>query len=122
MKEVRLDRDSVCAADDVDPHAQLIEVADQETFEALVLRISNSGYLARIAGGKATWLAEADGKPVAIVAQQWRKPEFLQSQPQAIPQVLHFRYRAQADPWKILRDHAFGQASLGRRLFKRIAG
>lgn len=122
MKEVRIDRDSVCAADDVDPHAEVIRVSADETFEALLRRISSSGYLASIAGGQATWVAEADGKPVAVIAQQWRKPEFLQSGSQTISQVLHFRYRAQADPWKVLREHSFGQTSLGRRLFRRIAG
>jgi hypothetical protein len=35
-----------------------------------------AGYLARIAGGKATWIVET-GKPVAVVAQQWKSPKFL---------------------------------------------
>ena len=122
MKEVRLDRDSVHAADDFESHSELLRVPSYANMRTLLQRVSDTGYLASIYGGKATWVAVADGKPVAIVAQQWRKPEFIEPGSHKLPSEVHFRYRAQTDPWRVLREFNPARASFVRQLLKLLTG
>jgi hypothetical protein len=70
----------------------------------LVEFVAGSGYLASIAGGKATWVAIADGIPVAVVAQQWNRPQMLEPIATAVPAAVHFIYRAQEDPGRVLTE------------------
>lgn len=76
--EIVIWRDSVAAGDDVDaPHQLKIESFVGESLSALVTRIIQSNYLARIAGGKATWILKSGERALAVVAQQWPAPSFL---------------------------------------------
>ncbi|MEO7755566.1 MAG: hypothetical protein ABIS07_03225 [Dokdonella sp.] len=77
--------------------------------EGAIERIVESGYLASISGGKATWSA-VSGFPIAVVAQQWTKPRPVGWQPVETSSVqrkaevihLHFNYHAQLDPETVL--------------------
>ncbi len=102
--KVRINRDSVCAGDDVDSHDRTLELVAVETFDALVARVVAEYALPKIEGGRATWCL-ASRWPIAIVAQEWLAPRVL-------PQIrsvadcaaadgaleLHFTYLAQIDP------------------------
>jgi hypothetical protein len=100
-------RDSVCAGDDIDaPHAKQFAFQAKDTLAEALSAIVETRYLANIAGGEATWIVEAAGKPVAVVAQQWKSPKFLIDPttrvtecitPEA-PRELFFRYWCQIDP------------------------
>jgi hypothetical protein len=76
-KLLNVERESVCAGDDIDaPHTRRFAVAAGASLAEAISEIVVAGYLAPIAGGKATWIVET-GKPVAVVAQQWKSPKFL---------------------------------------------
>jgi hypothetical protein len=102
-----VERDSVCAGDEVDaPHAKRFPFQPKDTLAEVLSAIVETRYLANIASGKATWIVEATGKPVAVVAQQWKSPKFLIDPttlvtdciiPEA-PRGLFFRYWCQIDP------------------------
>jgi hypothetical protein len=104
---LNVERDSVCAGDDVDaPHAKQFAFRGGDTLADALSAIVGDGYLANISGGKATWIVEAAGKPVAVVAQQWESAEFLIDSatlltdcitPEA-PKAIFFRYWCQVDP------------------------
>jgi hypothetical protein len=104
---LNVERDSVSAGDDIDaPHAKNFAYQINDTLAEAVTAIVESGYLSKIAGGKATWIVEASDKPVAVVAQQWELPAFL-IEPSTllcdyiIPKVakqLFFRYWCQIEP------------------------
>jgi hypothetical protein len=103
-------RDSVAAADDVHaPHKRMYSFADSLSPLAVVARIVADGYLAKIAGGKATWSA-ASGLPVAVVAQQWGEPRGVALREPAWSDLeqrdgmyrMHFNYHAQRDPEAVL--------------------
>lgn len=107
---IRMTRDSVCMADDVDaPHETFMEVQDDLSMAEIIGLISRSGYLASIAGGMASWSVES-GRPIAVVAQQWAEPKMLvDSGKDGTAQLkvgsslqLHFRYHAQEDPDAVL--------------------
>src|SRR5262249_7279956 len=107
-------RDSVCAGDDCDaPHELKLSVGDN-TLRDVVRELLGKGYLASIAGGRATWILEAS-RPLAVLAQQWEQPRFLVDPEAAIgkyisrdrPPDLRLRYWCQVDPDKVfecLRD------------------
>ncbi len=104
---VQLDRDSVCAGDDVVSHVQPLQVDADATIGALLATIRRMRYLARIDGGQATWLIDAAGPGqgcIGVVAQQWHEARL--TLPAATPLTdllrdppcLYFRYWCQADP------------------------
>ncbi len=107
-------RDSVCMGDDVDaPHELKLPVNQLESIRSVVERLLGMGYLAQIAGGKATWIFQANSRPLAVVAQQWPHPRFVVSpyepaaafRREAAPDF-DFLYWCQADPetvWECLR-------------------
>src|SRR5688572_3624104 len=104
---LNVERDSVCAGDDIDaPHAKRFPFQAKDTLAEALSAIVETGYLANIAGGKATWIVEAAGKAVAVVAQQWKSPKFLidptilvtECITPAIPRALFFRYWCQIEP------------------------
>lgn len=96
-----LTRDSVCAGDDGDaPHERLWPVAPGARWAEVLQAIAQSGYLASIMGGQATWVA-SHGAPLAVLAQQWPAPRMLPGQEEArvaSAARLHFSYRLQLDP------------------------
>ncbi|MCG7519168.1 hypothetical protein [Ruegeria sp. Ofav3-42] len=103
-----LTRDSVAAGDDVSaPHRSVLTVPAPVTGFDLCKAILSRDYLARISGGKATWVVELDEVPVGIIAQQWETPKSVVSDlnPSQNSQV-HCRYLLQQDP-----DTVFAQYS-----------
>jgi hypothetical protein len=101
-----VDRDSVCAGDDADPHQTMLTLPATATLQQLIAAARSVCPLASIAGGHATWLVEI-GRParcVAVIAQQWDEPRLLVADGIASefgangPCSLYFRYGAQRDP------------------------
>ncbi len=114
-----IERDSVCAGDDCDaPHHVSIQVHRKSTLAQVLEIIRNTGYLARITGGCATWIVESD-RPLAVVAEQWTTPRFLivpdtliaTCQTNEGSHRLFFRYWCQVDP-----DRVFDALQAGRPL------
>ena len=106
MFKAHVTRDSVAAADDMDPpHAKTVRVSDASSVETIVLAVIGSYSLPRISGGRATWCLSSS-VPLAVVAQEWDEPRFLPRLPRlaeadgAAPArlELHFSYFAQMDP------------------------
>jgi hypothetical protein len=112
LTTILIDRDSVCAGDDVEAHVRSITVDPGESLEELICRVLASRFLAQIGGGKASWIAIADANPVAVIAQQWSKPAFLEAvRASTMPSRLHFAYHAQRDPDELLESVATGRSS-----------
>lgn len=105
-------RDSVAAGDDVfAPHELKIEIEENETIETTLGEILTRHYLASIQGGKATWIVV--GKTaLAVIAQQWAKPQYLIEKTLRTKDVLDdknewhldFRYWGQADPDEVIES------------------
>lgn len=100
---VNVDRSSVAMGDDAYPHAQRVEMSEGSTIAEAVASLRIRKFLAHIAGGRATWLLEVNGRPAAVIAQQWAEPKFAIDPSTELgslgPEVsLMFRYRAQIDP------------------------
>ncbi|MES2461968.1 MAG: hypothetical protein V4671_15395 [Armatimonadota bacterium] len=106
---VLIDRDSVCAGDDTEPHQTDLRISPSATIADLLALVAQRHYLASISGGKATWLIEVPGLPksvIGVAAQQWNAPRLLI--PSATPlsvlfptdrkPSLFFRYWLQSDP------------------------
>jgi hypothetical protein len=93
---INLTRDSVAMGDDVGaPHAYVLSVPVDCMLAQALQYILNRPYLASIAGGKATWVALLQQKPVAVLAQQWPQPVLLGPDfllPSGVEVQLHFRY------------------------------
>jgi len=93
--------------DDCDaPHEITITISNDESLESVIRRVGSSGYLARISGGKATWIVESGSRALAVVAQQWPVARFLVAADHRVLSVLspdascdlNFIYWCQADP------------------------
>lgn len=104
--KVTIERDSVCAGDDIDaPHARTIRVRPDCTLGEVLDSIRDTRYLAGISGGLATWIVESN-RPLAVVAQQWDSPRFLVAPETRFVdcanlnagRALYFHYWCQADP------------------------
>ena len=108
-------RDSVAMGDDIDaPHEWAVPLPADATVANLVTKILRKGYLARIAGGLATWIVEGR-QPVAVLAQQWREPRWLVDSDMPVTALcrgagranFEIRYWCQVDPDRVyacLRD------------------
>lgn len=112
---IDIDRTSVAMGDDAWPHAERIQAPGAHTLAQVVADILARPYLASISGGKATWILDLDGEPVAVVAQQWDEPRYLVDASQTIrsfgaPVSLMFRYWRQNDP-----DEVFAELAAGRK-------
>ena len=102
--KVRVDRDSVCAGDDTEPHAAVVTIADAESLEMAIRAVIAAYRLPSIAGGQATWCVSCD-VPVAVVTQQAPDPKFLpwvqfvtRCDPPREGLTVYFSYLAQLDP------------------------
>jgi hypothetical protein len=103
-----VDRDSVCAGDDCDPHNASFDTSTDATLAEFVQQAARACPLASIAGGRATWLVdtEGDGKGcIGVLAQQWTAPRFLLPESTTVaqhfgarPPSVYFRYWCQASP------------------------
>ncbi len=112
---IRLDRDSVCAGDDVSSHRQYFGALPTESISTTIQTVLNKGYLASIRGGEAAWQIEViqdqgSATVIGIAAEQWETPKFKIDPstsiktlfPDGIGARLFFRYLQQVDP-----DRAF---------------
>lgn len=113
--KLKLSRESVCAGDDCESHDEVIDINEKQRLEQALTEISNGPYLARIAGGHASWLALAgrDGRMLAVVAQQWDQPKWLVDSRWRLRKIgtsIHFRYYAQVDP-----DELFEECTIAQR-------
>jgi len=100
--KVHVTRDSVCQGDDVDaPHTRQFT----SPYGSSTQEIVESGYLASIEGGYASWVVISN-IPIAVVAQQWPAARLLtlslsdqEKADRANGEItLHFEYHQQADP------------------------
>lgn len=97
-------RDSVAAGDDVTaPHRRAFEFAKGTLLLDALTAISQSGYLANISGGRATWSA-VSGVPLAVIAQEWDCPKNLFQGTEESIDIrnaiihIHFNYHVQINP------------------------
>jgi hypothetical protein len=100
---INVDRSSVAMGDDVSPHAETVDLPESTPIAETVAYLRIRKFLAYIAGGRATWLLEVNGKPAAVIAQQWAEPKFAIDPSDTLGSFgdevsLMFRYRAQIDP------------------------
>ena len=98
--QLRIDRDSVCAGDDVEGHDELRRYEPQMRFGFVVQSILNSNFLPIFEKGTAFWVVSVDQRPIGVVCGKWEKPKFvvdadseLQSQCRGAPSTLYFPYR-----------------------------
>ena len=64
--EIYLNRDSVCAADDIDSHEKIIIVDDSMPPDEIIKTIKELNYLPEIWGGYATWTLSSK-IPIAVL-------------------------------------------------------
>ena len=70
MKKIKLTRESVAMAEDIDaPHIFEIEINPNWTISQILNCIINANYLPTINGGKATW-SVAINEPIAVLSQE----------------------------------------------------
>ena len=74
--EIHLNRDSVCAADDMDSHKTIITLDNSVSVEEILTTIKELDYLPKIWGGCATWTLSSK-IPIAVFAQEWKEPKKL---------------------------------------------
>jgi hypothetical protein len=90
--EIRLTRDSVCAADDVDaPHEDTVTMYTFLDPVALTSHVS-SGYLPTVQGAGHTWDCELNGKVIATISTSKIEPKVSEVVYSAAENHLHFIY------------------------------
>lgn len=98
--KIRVTRDSVCAADDVDaPNERFVDVHSFTEPEAFIQAVTTAYGMPLIQGGKAAWVVLLNGDKIGVAAQEWNTPR-------ASVRDLQFedsnhvflRYHAQSDP------------------------
>lgn len=75
--KVNIERDSVCAADDLQSHNKVNRFSIDEPIFNILSRIKNDYLPRNISGGKATWLIHINSSPIAIIAQEWDLPRII---------------------------------------------
>ena len=76
--EVIVQRDSVCAGDDVNaPNEECFYLNADATLEGIFVRLSSAGYLPCIAGVNEHWEAEMNGVAVSRFGKDIGNPEYL---------------------------------------------
>jgi hypothetical protein len=106
---LHLSRDSVAAGDDVESHDETVEVDERRNLATFIQLTVRDGYLPTVLGGMASWVAMAgrSGKPLAIVAAQWKVPQLVVdfgTEVGSIGDSLHFRYVSQRDPQDVFDE------------------
>lgn len=98
--EVMATRDSVCAADDIDPpHAKVFTMPGFTNPTDFIREVEARYPLPLISGGKATWTCHLNGAKIGVVAQQWTEPKALTAEISHLSSAeVHFKYHAQASP------------------------
>lgn len=97
---IRVTRDSVCAADDVDaPHDQTISLPSFVNPTDFIRELLVHYSLPQIANGSATWTCHLNKNKIAVVAQQWISPKAITTELEFLDDnELHFKYHAQERP------------------------
>jgi hypothetical protein len=137
---ITVDRDSVCAGDDFESHERSFAAPLNAPVPELIQLAINACVLAEIAGGNATWIVEAggyDGKPIAVVAQQWKEPRLLVPETATAEGIfdghkpkLFFKYWSQANPDAVFDALAsnrplpnrYGKKSISQKRHARLIG
>ena len=111
MIDIKIDRDSVHAGDDIAPHFTTLRVPSSATVGEFLQQVRGAGFLASISGGEATWVIdcpEAKGGTIGVLAQQWQEPRLAIPANTPVSTLIslnrpsfYFRYRAQADPQSV---------------------
>ncbi len=106
MKSIRITRDSVCMADDIDaPHEQQFEFEPETDAQGIAKRLLSGGYLAYV-GLNATWTL-ALGSDQVVFGLRWGRRFIRPVDPEThkfrvtMINAVHVGYAAQQDP-KIL--------------------
>jgi len=104
---IHITRDSVCAADDLDPDANSrhSSVNGDMAVEDIFNQACSAADLPLIKGGRATWCISSN-RPLAVIAQQWESPKFVSYIPPGFEELdirddgiwFHVSYFAQEDP------------------------
>jgi hypothetical protein len=127
IRVIALDRTSVAAGDDTDPHGCRVTVPDPTIVQDVVQAIPTAevrfgdrtvGFLAGIAGGEATWVV-ATVEPrsaLAVIAQQWTGPRYVVAPQTAVTADRFFvHYHAQNDPDEVYEGLLRDPAQVSRR-------
>jgi len=101
-----ISRESVCLGDDCEDHNLKINIRETTTLNEIILDLFNRRYLASIDGGKATWVFKYHTQLLAVIAQEWDKPQYLVDKDIKINNLLNscekpelfFEYLAQINP------------------------
>jgi hypothetical protein len=110
MRKIRLTRDSVSMGDEVGGTSLEIEVNEYWLIEKILDEILRINYLPKMSGDKATW-SVAFENPIAVISQQWEKPEiiihsefpFPHKEQSKIFNRLHFSYYPDEEAWLVYR-------------------
>lgn len=120
---ITLNRDSVCAGDDMEVHKTSIDLEASATLDTLIEKLQGVAYLANVSGGEATWIICASGKPIGVAAQQWSHAKLTVPGDSTVGQVLagdepelSFRYWCQQNP-----DLVFEHIKQGKALPSRFS-
>jgi len=110
MIKIKFDRDSVCMADDIESHAVSFDVDENISIDDFIsILYSKQNAIARIGGGKATWILQLiNGSfhiDIAIFAEQWDTAKYLDFN-STIDEIIKYydsieffaKYLAQKDP------------------------
>ena len=76
--KIILTRDSVCAGDDCfAPHLKKWPASMATDINEVMQKLKDDYLPRNIEGGKATWIVKSNETPLAIIAQEWKKPKII---------------------------------------------
>jgi len=110
--QIAVTRDSVCLADDCHaPHVKKWRASLPTSVKEVVQKLKDDYLPRNIQGGKATLVVRSGGTPLAIVAQQWKKPKII-ALDATIDSIkdergslkLYVEYRGQDDPEEVFKE------------------
>jgi len=118
--EIKFDRDSVCMGDDIESHAVSFDINEEMSIEEFIdFLYKKSNVIAKISGGKATWVLQLKSEgfyiDIAVFAQQMNYVKYLsrfQNKLTRIGEVTKFRnstqffakYLGQKDPNEVYKN------------------
>ncbi len=76
--DLHIDRDSVAAGDDGDPHKKMLEFVGEPLLKDVIKQIYLSDYLPRLHDRRTCWVVSSE-RPIAVIAEHWQDPKFLRS-------------------------------------------
>lgn len=106
---IKVERDSVCFADDMDaPHAKVLALDASTSVSGVMSSLKYMNYLPRIRGGYATWVVRGTC-PIGIIAQNEPSTRLLVDGNRPISEFLtdrkmYIEYHAQASPEEVLKE------------------